>query len=215
MTTITEIKGYHILPITLPNAHSTHYIYFKKHDAKQATSNRSLFIFNLPISTNITTLKKYFQDVAIGATIESFTPSLLTDHPEDIWISLTKLTSDLELANGDSEEASAKLPKNCGIVTFIDKAAFQLAFNALKKLSSNSTASNWPLITFNSNYYLQKYQNQVLDIEELSEYVSQSLVEFDRAEKESMEQLQQQTQLVDEDGFTLVVGSHRKTKAGI
>lgn len=49
----------------------------------------------------------------------------------------------------------------------------------------------------------------------LSDAVSQALVDFDRAEQESRDNLQQQTQLVDEDGFTLVVGSHRKTKAGI
>lgn len=64
-------------------------------------------------------------------------------------------------------------------------------------------------------HYLEKFQAQILDPEQLSNEVSQALVEFDRAEKESMESLQKQTQLVDEDGFTLVVGSHRKTKAGI
>ncbi|RLV96025.1 Ribosomal RNA-processing protein 7 [Spathaspora sp. JA1] len=214
----TEIKGYHILPISIPTSNSHHYLYFKKHDNKQnpTVSNRSIFIFNLPISTTINIVKKYFQDVAIGATVETYTPSLLTDHLEDIWIDLTKLTSDLELTNGSSEEEGGlKLPKNCGIVTFIDKASFQLAFNALKKLSSNETVSNWPVISFDSNYYLSKYQQQILNIEELSTFISESLIHFDQIERESKESLQQQTELVDEDGFTLVVGSHRKTKAGI
>ena len=39
--------------------------------------------------------------------------------------------------------------------------------------------------------------------------------DFDNAEQESIENLQNQASLVDEDGFQLVVGSHRKTKAGI
>lgn len=214
--TVTEIKGYQILPLALPESTVSHYVYFKKHDVKNSnTSNRSIFIFNLPIGTDLTIIKKYFQSVAIGATIETFASSYLTDYPEDVWINLSKLTSDLEISTEKDDAVASKLPKNCGIVTFIDKGSFTLAFNALKKLSSNQTTSNWPIQTFDSNYYLNKYHSQILDVEELSNQVSESLIEFDRKEQESIEQLQQQTQLVDEDGFTLVVGSHRKTKAGI
>lgn len=222
---VTEIKGFLVLPVKLPEASRPHYIFFKKHDSKNSTNNsennnanRSIFFFNLPINTSTASLRKYFQAVAIGSTIESYTPSLLTDYAEDIWVDLTKLTSDLELHQQEDIEARSKLPKNCGIATFVDKSAFLLAFNALKKLASSSTESDWPInasSTFGSSYFLSKYQSQILDPEEISNIVSQALVDFDRAEKESMENLQQQTQLVDEDGFTLVVGSHRKTKAGI
>ena len=66
-----------------------------------------------------------------------------------------------------------------------------------------------------SQFLLNKYRSRFLDPQELSDSVSQALVQFDEAERESMEQLQQQALLVDEDGFTMVVGSHRKTKAGI
>ena len=55
-------------------------------------------------------LSKIFQKVAIGSTIELFINSLLTDYPEDIWINLTKLTSDLDLVDAVDEQAS-KLPK--------------------------------------------------------------------------------------------------------
>lgn len=217
--TVTEIKGFQVLPLVLQGTNSTHYVYFKKHDMKSSdsTSLNTLFIFNLPICTDISIIKKFFQSVAIGATVESYTSSILTDYPEDIWVDLTKLTSDLDIEpqNNTVGEAKAKLPKNCGLVTFIDKPAFQLAFNNLKKLSTTSKTSEWPINTYGSSYFLKKYKSQILDPEQLSNSVSESLVEFDRAEKESIEDLQRQTQLVDEDGFTLVVGSHRKTKASI
>lgn len=213
----TEIKGFHILPVTLPKSTHIHYIFFKKHEVKGGNNNnRSIFLINLPINTSTSVLKKYFQDVAIGSTLESYTPSFLTDFPEDVYIDLTKLTSDLKLSNTNEDiEISSKLPKNCGIITFIDKSAFQLALSSLKKLSSNASISNWPIKEFGSSFFLKNLQNQILNNEILTHEVSTSLAEFNQAEKESAEQLQEKTQLVDEDGFTLVVGSHRKTKAGI
>ncbi|ODV78371.1 ribosomal RNA processing protein 7 [Suhomyces tanzawaensis NRRL Y-17324] len=219
-----DIKGFTVLPIVIggdkaPEA-PTHYIYVKKHDSKGSTDNRSLFICNVPIETEISAVRKYFQETAIGATVEEFVPSLLTDYPEDIWVNLTKLTSDLEV-NPEmahlEESGASKLPKNCGIVTFVDKSACQLAYSALKKLASSEKTSQWPapLSTSASVHYATKYRNQILDTAQLSLAVAQSLVDFEKAEQESYEALQQQTQLVDEDGFTLVVGSHRKTKAGV
>ncbi|ABN64313.2 Ribosomal RNA processing protein 7 [Scheffersomyces stipitis CBS 6054] len=225
MVLATEIKGYNVLPVSLPKAQTTHYIYFKKHETRSTdnqknSSGRSIFLCNLPIGTTTSTLKKFFQEVAIGATIETFVASLLNDCPEDVWINLTKLTSDLEFnpdlqsARNTNDEA-ARLPKNCGVVTFVDKSAFQLAYTAIRKLSAARTVSSWPFSTYDSKYFLNHYKSQILDAEALSDAVSQALVDFDRAEQESRDNLQQQTQLVDEDGFTLVVGSHRKTKAGI
>ncbi|KAK6458651.1 ribosomal RNA processing protein 7 [Scheffersomyces xylosifermentans] len=221
---VTELKGFYVLPVSSPKSQVPHYIFFKKHDSKNSGSStnngRALFMCNLPVATSTASLKKFFQEVAIGATIESFVPSLLNDCPLDVWVNLTKLTSDLELnpellSAQNADEEAAKLPKNCGIVSFVDKSAFQLAFNSLKKLSASAKTTPWTFPTFDSKYYLQRYQAKILDPEVLSESVSQALVDFDRAERESKEALQQQTQLVDEDGFTLVVGSHRKTKAGI
>lgn len=203
----------------IPHTKSTHYIYFKRHDSKAnaQVSQRSIFFCNLPIQTTVSGLKKYFQHVAIGATIEAYVPSRLNDFPEDVWIDLTELTTDLELTKREvTVSEDAKLPKNCGIVTFIDKAASQLAFSALKKLSSNSTTSPWPVSSnLASASYVAQLQAQILDPEQLSLDVAQSLVDFDRAEQESMDNFKRQTQLVDDDGFTLVVGPNRKTKAEI
>lgn len=214
---ITEIKGYRIIPIRIAGSSNIHHIFFKKHEAKESvTKDRSIFLCNLPVASDLKVLKKFFQSVAIGATIESFTESYLTDSIEDAFLDLTKLTSDLDIDSGINE-TSAKLPKNCGIMSFIDKSAFQLAMTSLKKLSTDPKPVEWPLQTlqFGSKYFINKFNSKVLDIEELSQDVSESLINFNKAEKESIESFRNQRELVDEDGFTLVVGSQRKTKAGI
>ncbi|KAI5957585.1 hypothetical protein KGF57_003279 [Candida theae] len=212
----SEIKGFHVLPVNIPGTKSTHYIYFRKHDSRtnpDTSNNTSIFMCNLPILSELQTIKRYFQTVALGATIESYTESYLTNSTEDIWLDLTKLTSDLELGNTD--ETASKLPKNCAIVSFVDKSSFQLAFNSLKKLSSSAQVSTWPMREVTTSYFLDYYKSKILDKEKLSEEVAQALKDFDSAEQESIENLQNQANLVDEDGFQLVVGSHRKTKAGI
>lgn len=218
---VKEIKGFQVLPLRLPDSTGTLYLYFRKHEIKgnqaaQQLSGRSLFAFNLPIQTNHLVIKKYFQQVAIGATVESFIPSILTDLQEDFYVDLTKLTSDLQFENDNvTKEIAEKLPKNCAIITFIDKSSFQLAFNALKKLSNDAKVTNWPVPSLGSAFFQEKYQNQILDPAQLSVSVATALADFNRAEQELMEDLKRSTEVVDEDGFTLVVGSHRKTKAGI
>lgn len=218
----STLKGFYVFQVETYANKRPHYVFFKKHDVKgeenetNDISKRSIFFCNLPINTTAKVLKKYLQNVCIGATLESFTQSALTDSGEDEWVDLSRLTSDLEL--NKPGVPGIRIPKNCGIATFVDKAAFQLAFSKLKNISISSTRSEWPLkeITdFGSVYFLAKYKEQILNPDELYIEVSESLADFERAEKESIEQLQQQSQLVDEDGFTLVVDSHRKTKAGI
>lgn len=222
MVGVTEIKGFQILKVKLPEGDGTHYIYFRKHEVKgaqgsQNISGRLLFIFNTPIETSVAVLRKYFQQVAIGATVENFIASPLNDMEEEVYIDLTKFTSELqyEVAEGDTKEIALKLPKNCGIITFIDKASFQLAFNALKKLSGDKKATNWPVPALGSQFLLGKLKAKVLDPNQLAQDVSAALELFNRAEQESRQELQKQTEIVDEDGFTLVVGSHTKTKAGM
>ncbi|WPK26966.1 hypothetical protein PUMCH_004337 [Australozyma saopauloensis] len=221
MSATTEIKGFHILKVRLPESAGKHHVYFRKHEAKPAQdphniSGRLLFMFNLPIETNMPLLKKYFQQVAIGATVEKYIPSILTNSREEAYFDLTKLTSDLDYKSDSIEQdVGLKLPKNCGIVTFIDKASLQLAFNSLKKCSSDKKTTNWPMPTLGSQYLLSVLKAQVYDNATLSKSVSSALADFNRAEQESRDEIKNQTEIVDEDGFTLVVGSHRKTKAGI
>lgn len=210
-----EIKGYGVLPLSLPRASAPHYVFYKKHEVKTDGAGRLLFLINLPIETSASVMKKFLQNVAIGATLESFVASSLTDCNEDVFIDLTRLTSDLKLPKDQLKETASRLPRTCGVATFVDKSAYQLAFNALKKLSHDGSASKWPIPSLGSAYFISKLHDQVLERNTLTHEVAQALANFNKAEKESAEALQEQTQLVDDDGFTLVVGSHRKTKAGI
>lgn len=221
---MTEIKGYKVLGVKLPPVHghgAIHHLLFKKHEAKLGEyEDRSMFFSNVPINTDMKIWKRFFQNVAIGATVETYIPSYLTDSVEDTFLDLPKLTSDLQIeSNADMgiDPMSTKLPRNCGVVTFIDKSAFQLAMNNLKQLSSKSKVVDWPLDPndFGSGYFLAQFKSQILDVHILSNQVHQALLKFDQAEHESMESFKAQSELVDEDGFTLVVGPQRKTKAGI
>lgn len=207
---MVEIKGFQVLGVNLANTDSTHYIYYKKHEVKgDKSDNRALFMVNLPISSNLQIIKKFFSQVALGATIESFDESLLNNSIEDVYINLSKLTSELELTTDDPR---SRLPKNSAIVTFVDKSALNLALSSLKKITKSVP---WPVSDYSSSYYYNKLKSKILDIESLSQDVSSSLIKFDQAEAKSIQALKAQTEMVDEDGFTLVVGPHRKTKAGI
>lgn len=217
----TEIKGFHILPVRLPESARKHYMYFRKHETKTGqdaynVGGRLLFVFNVPIATTLPTLKKYFQQVAIGATVEKYIPSVLTDSTEETFFDLTKLSSNLEYrAESMEHELSQRLPPGCGIVTFIDKASLQLALNLLKKCSADRKTTNWPMPTLGSQYLFSALQSRIHDHTILSKSVASALADFNRAEQESREELKKQSELVDEDGFTLVVGPHSKTKVGM
>lgn len=209
-----EIKGFKVLQVRLPGCKNIHHIYFKKHEGK-GSDDKSLFMCNLPVFTDLKIIKKFIQDIAIGATVQSFIPSYLTDSLADIYIDLGVLTSDMELTP-DINDIYTKIPKNCGIVSFIDKSAFQLASSNLKQFVQNQKVYNWSEPeNSGSNYYLNLYKSQILNTETLSNQVSQSLIEFDELQKASRDNLQRQSELVDEDGFTLVVGNQNKTKTGI
>lgn len=211
----TDIKGFQVLPVKLPGCKSTHYLFARKHDAKNQGSlaDRLLFVFNLPIETSRSTVKKYFTQIAAGATVELFILSALTELDEDVWVDLTKLTSEFEYQEKLSEAAVAeKLPKNCGVVVFVDKASFQLAFSLVKKLSAEGRSTSWPMSALGTSFLLAKARLRVLDNAALGESVTAALADFNRAEKETEDELRKLREAVDEDGFTLVVGRNMKTK---
>lgn len=221
MGAVTEIKGFHVLKVKLPESDGKHYMYFRKHEVKGAAgqdiSGRLLFVYNTPVATTVQVWKKYLQQVAVGATVESYISSLLDESKEDLYLDLTKLTSDLtyDTPESSAREVAQKLPAKCGIVTFIDKASAQLAFGALKKLAGDFRTTNWPVPTLGSHFFLERVRARRYEPAELARSVAEALELFNRAEQETKEELQRQTEIVDEDGFTLVVGSHTKTKAGI
>ncbi|GME97750.1 unnamed protein product [[Candida] boidinii] len=54
-----------------------------------------------------------------------------------------------------------------------------------------------------------------MDSESLEIESAESVLEFARKEQEAKDEIDNMKTITDEDGFTMVVGSHRKTKTGI
>lgn len=198
------MKGFDELVVKMYD--TPHYIYYKKHEGRDG---RSLFVVNLPALTALSDIKKFFGEVAIGATVADFEASVLNDYPEEVWVNMSRLTSDLDLT---TDTAAMKLPKNCAIIAFVDKPAFQLAMAGLKKAAK--TQHTWPQPQITAQYYADKLRRQIKDPEALALEVLDALAAFDEAEHRSQQALRQEA-LVDADGFTMVVGSNRKTKLGI
>lgn len=195
------MKGFDQVEVTLDN--TRHYMWYKRHDG---LDQRALFVVNLPAAASLADVKKFFERVAIGATIQEYTPSVLLDYPQEVWVNMLRLTSDLDLS---VDLPKYRLPKNSAIVTFVDKSACQLAVLGLKKADE----VEWPLAGAMASYYALKYQAKYRDADELAVEVLEALAEFGSAERQLMQNLQKP--LVDDDGFTMVVGLHRKTKRGL
>lgn len=236
-----EIKGFSVVGVSIGKLESIHFLFFKKHvsnptkwtkinkievEDQKNEENRSIFVCNLPINTRFQEIKEYFKTISLGATVEKYTKSVLSDIKEDDWADLNKLSSDLDINveenNKDELETqeentftSFSLSKRCGIITFVDKQSFQLAFTQIKSLSKQEKITRWSEIDGGTTYFLRSYKKQILDLNLLKEKIGNYLNIFNKAEKESIDNLSQKKKIIDEDGFTLVVGDHRKTVAGM
>lgn len=229
MVKVQEIKGFNVLPVLLtPTAvqkkvsdkATQHFIYIKKHSVNTKDlslverANRSLFAINLPINTSLPTLKAFFGKVATGAIIESFETNDDTLNP--IQVDLTKLTS--EIRQDDLElGANHRLPLGCSLITFIDTDALNLALSAIKKLVKSSKHIDWEFdLDFGGVAYFDSlYGKEFLSAPVLLDQVAHDMLVFNQREQDDIDELQEMKEVVDEDGFTLVIGSHRKTKNGV
>ncbi|ODV93285.1 hypothetical protein PACTADRAFT_51897 [Pachysolen tannophilus NRRL Y-2460] len=236
MSQVQEIKGFLVLPVRLEptvvqqklkynnEGAIYHYIYLKKHSVKrdlksmEKDDERSLFIANLPINTDLKTIKLFFGMIATGAIVEKFEQNDFNTF--DIDINLTKLTSEMNEKTEVSNSDYSYIPFGCGIVTFLDKNGLNLALQSIKKLIKKGN-DNLPIWEFNKELtgleYLKKkiLSQEYLDENELSEKVAKDMHNFNLKEQQSLDELNEMKDIVDEDGFTLVVSSHRKTKNGI
>ncbi|GME93122.1 unnamed protein product [Ambrosiozyma monospora] len=254
---IQQLKGFYVLPITLPSPtsitsskkHSNkelqviHYMFVKKHATKneQESHSRSLFLVNVPVDANFNNIKKLFSQFSTGAIIESFKFNPYYDYNKLVnyndEIDFTALSNPEfkpepqqqqpqqgkkgKSQNQNQQQNRSHCPVGCAIVTFLDKQACNFALSNVKKLiSSNSLKKNipsWTTATEDSNVSgLKKYTaSRKLDPKQLSLQVAQAMQEFTEREHRAAEEVDEMRELVDEDGFTLVVGSHRKTKNSI
>jgi ribosomal RNA-processing protein 7 len=242
MSVVDEIKGFIVAPVQIPlnryfqkqtkqqqqEDEVIHYMYFKKHQSNnnKELSERSLFLLNPPLDSTLSKIRAFFQSVAPSCIIENF---FLNDEGLDYEINLSHLTSDLYSEDNEREgqQATLRLPNSTGLVVFVDKSAANLAFNKLKKYAKvvnggGKKKEGDDVYRWESNdegsasvRFLEKYKKDIVSIEEISETIDQALVDFEQREKASIEELKNMKNIVDEDGFTLVVGKNRKTKKGI
>ncbi|GMF46543.1 unnamed protein product [[Candida] boidinii] len=124
----------------------------------------------------------------------------------------------MEQDSKDNSNNNSKIPLGCGIVTFLDKNGLNLALQSIKKIiSSGKNIPIWPkdLQATGTERYINNYRSKIMDSETLETESAESVLEFARKEQEAKDEIDSMKTITDEDGFTMVVGSHRKTKTGI
>lgn len=207
-----EIKGFGIITVQLPKTHhvgsQSHFIFYKKHTTTAKDKNlidvasRSLFMVNLPQDFNLSSAKKFFGKIATGAIVETVQANFNR-----------RFSVELDLL----QKESFRFPANCGIVSFVDTDALNLAVNSLKKIPKSNSIPLWEPtdVLYGSSRFTQHSRECTLDPLELSNQVARDMEIFASKEQEDLDELEAMRTEVDEDGFTTVVGSHRKTKAGV
>lgn len=225
---MTPTKGFLPLPISIPAVanleKSTHLCHIKPHMSKdpneQADTTRSLFLINpLPFWT-LDNVRKLFRQVSTGAHIEKIMVREAIDLSRvtstgsginyDLHINLSKLSNE---EFGNELEDFEKLPFGSSVVTFLDRDGLELFLSSLKKIKKPLI---WNLENLQGEVGLSKYTKiPYLDRDMLEKEVAKTLSDFQNREKIAEEEVKGMREIVDEDGFTLVVGAQRKTKSEI
>lgn len=226
---LTPIKGFLPLPIAIPAVAnlppSTHLCYIKPHMSKdpseQADTTKSLFLINpLPLWT-LDNVKKLFRQVNNASHIEKILVREAIDTSRvssngsgvnyDLHINLSKLTNE---DYGCELEESERLPFGSSVITFLDRDGLELFLSSVKKIKK---ALEWDVTNSSSETGLQRYTRipYVIDRKVAEKEVAKTLIDFQQREKKAEVEVQNMREIVDEDGFTLVVGSQKKTKSDI
>lgn len=219
------IKGFVPLPIYIPASaglpESVHYCYIKPHVSRNADelaeTTRALFLVNPLPYWDLKTAKDLFSQVNNGCHLESVLTREAADNSRvsatgsgvnyDIHINLSKLTNE---QLGKELLKEEQLPFGSSVITFLDRDGLELFLESLKK--KRKIVWKGPEQVGTSKY---SQIPGLLDRETLEKEVTHSLVEFQAKEKQAEEEVAGMRTVVDEDGFTLVVGKQRKTKADI
>lgn len=216
-----SVKGFIPLDVTLPKvanlSESFHTIYMKPHLSKlpeeQIDTTRSLFLVNIIPNWTTKLVKDLFSQISKGSIIEKVLVRECIDKSRlsetnginyDIHINLSMLVND---EFGQDLTESEKLPFGCSVVKFIDRDAMELFVKEMKKIKKGSLVWHG-----NSKDYSKI---DIINTAELEREISKKISSFEKMEKDVEEEVQGMREIVDEDGFTLVVGSQRKTKNSI
>lgn len=209
-------NGFLIIPFSLPPVeHLTdkskkccHYMFVKKHQSKLDKEQNCLFLVNLPLLTQIDNLKKNFQEICHRYDTVSHVQDILYHDEFGLHeIDLSSLTSAL-MSTEDLEE-KRYTPRNTALLKFVDKQSVENCWNSLKKYASSKKENyvTWEfqspsIATFTAFY-------RPLPVEYLKNDIHEHLELFEQREQQAQEEIQ--STIVDEDGFTLVVGKNTKS----
>lgn len=214
-----------------------HYIYLKKHQPSNNKDENTIFIYNLPLLTNYETLtlnlnniiKEYKGQVIFDNT------SFKTDEFKIESIDLNGLSSDYMLdddnntinpkqAMGGSEYKGENKPYNTTLLKVLDQSSLKSFFNCISKYMKSVSKDldknviEWTLHKETSKMPtladFQSFYNP-LPVQYLKDLVLDTMTYFQDRENHAKMELNNQGNLVDEDGFTLVVGKNTKTKQGM
>lgn len=217
----------------------THYIYLKKHQTNNNKEENTLFIYNLPFLTNFETLTLNLNNIIKefkGQVIfDNDNSSFKTDEFKIESIDLNGLSSDYMLddenntvnpkqAIGGSEYKGENKPYNTTFLKLLDQSSTKSFFNCVNKYMKSLTKDfdknviEWTLHKETSKMpTLQDFQNfyNPLPVQYLKDLVLDTMTYFQDRENFAKMELTNQGNLVDEDGFTLVVGKNTKTRQGM
>lgn len=208
-------NGFLVVPFRLPAERflpsdecKYHYMFVKKHQTKVENEQSCLFVVNIPLLTGLETLKSAFNKICDQYDTVSHIEDLL--HHDEFGlreVDLSSLTSDL-LSTGSPEE-SRFTPRNTALLKFVDEASVNNCWNALRKYSQSdrSKSIEWKYTTPSVSTLLDFYKPLPKDY--LKEDIAEHMSLFEQREQQAQEDVQ--SSLVDEDGFTLVVGKNTKS----
>ncbi|CCF57687.1 hypothetical protein KAFR_0D00400 [Kazachstania africana CBS 2517] len=219
MVKVDSMKnGFLVIPFKLPKYKSVekvlnkkdayHYMFFRRHESKNEQEKNCLFVVNIPLLTNLDTLKGIMNKIcASNDTVSHIEDLLFNDEFGLQEIDLSSLTSDLM---ADSSLAEKRFtPRNTALLKFLDEPSLNNCWNSLKRYSKNKPENllEWAYTSPSISTFVSFYKP--LDIDYLKESVYTHLSLFEQREEQAQEDIQRS--LVDEDGFTLVVGKNTKT----
>lgn len=209
-------NGFLVVPFKLPKHQnlkeklpSYHYIFAKKHQTKLESEQNCLFLVNIPLLANIESFKSIVQKICSQNDTVAHVDDLLYNDEFGLQvIDLSSLTSDL-MSTNDAEE-KRYTPRNTALLKFVDESSLNNFYSSLKKYSSMKDKSKifeWEYTSPSIATFLNFYKP--LDIDYLKEDIHTHMTLFEQREQQAQEEVQ--SSIVDEDGFTLVVGKNTKS----
>ncbi|AMD19507.1 HCL644Cp [Eremothecium sinecaudum] len=207
-------NGFLVIPFALPSCEklfessgAMHYMFVKKHQTKNASESNCLFLVNLPLLASLDSIKSSFGSICSQYdTVAHILQLLYHDEFGLNEIQLSELTSDL--VSLDNAEEKRYTPRNTALLQFVDESSLNNCWDALRRYSHKAKSLiQWefphPSVSTFTNFY------KPLDIEYLKNDIHEHMQLFEQ--REALAQDEVQSTIVDEDGFTLVVGKNTKS----